>query len=48
MTLFYQARPGTGGLLYALRLVFGSAMAVCLVLGVTAVGRRDIVAHRAG
>ena len=48
MTLFYQAQPGTGGLLYVLRLVFGSAMAACLVLGVTAVGRRDIAAHRAG
>ena len=33
MTLFYQAQPGTGDLLYLLRLVFGSAMAACLVLG---------------
>jgi uncharacterized membrane protein YozB (DUF420 family) len=47
MTLFSQAQPGTGGLLYVLRLVFGSATAACLVLGVTAVGRRDIAAHRA-
>ncbi|HJQ02611.1 MAG TPA: DUF2306 domain-containing protein [Jatrophihabitans sp.] len=46
MTLFYQAQPGTGGLLYLLRLVFGSAMASCLVLGFTAVRRRDIAAHR--
>ncbi len=47
MTLFYEAQPGTGHLLYVLRLVFGSAMAACLVLGVTAVRRRDIAAHRA-
>ncbi|PSK64545.1 hypothetical protein B0E53_03507 [Micromonospora sp. MH33] len=47
MTLFYEAQPGTGGLLYVLRLVFGSAMAACLVLGFTAVRRRDITAHRA-
>ena len=46
MTLFYEAKPGTGDLLYALRLVFGSAMIACLVLGVTAVRRRDIAAHR--
>ena len=30
-----------------LRLVFGSAMVVCIVLGVAAVRRRDIAAHRA-
>ncbi|MFG3685519.1 DUF2306 domain-containing protein [Micromonospora sp. NPDC047740] len=47
MTLFYEAQPGTGGLLYVLRLVFGSAMAACLVLGFTAVRRRDTAAHRA-
>lgn len=47
MTLFYEAQPGTGILLYVFRLVFGSAMAACLVLGFTAVRRRDIAAHRA-
>jgi len=47
MTLFYQAQPGTGDLLYVLRLAFGSAMAACLVLGFAAVRRRDIMAHRA-
>jgi uncharacterized membrane protein YozB (DUF420 family) len=47
MTLFYEAQPGTGDLLYVLRLVFGSAMAACLVLGFAAVRRRDIAAHRA-
>jgi uncharacterized membrane protein len=47
MTLFYQAQPGTGALLYVLRLIFGSAMAACLVLGITAARRRDVPAHRA-
>lgn len=46
LTLFYQAQPGTGVLLYVLRLVFSSAMAACLVLGFTAIRRRDITAHR--
>ena len=47
MTLLYAAKPGTGDLLYVLRLVFGSAMVACLVLGFTAIRRRDIPAHRA-
>jgi len=47
MTLLHQQKPGTGDLLYAFRLVFGSAMAACLVLGFTAIRRRDIAAHRA-
>jgi uncharacterized membrane protein YozB (DUF420 family) len=47
MTLAYAAKPGTGDLLYAMRLVFGSALAGCLVLGLTAIRRRDIAAHRA-
>jgi uncharacterized membrane protein len=47
MTLFYEAQPDTGDLLHLLRLVFGSAMAACLVLGFAAVRRRDIAAHRA-
>jgi uncharacterized membrane protein len=47
LTLFFQAQPGTGALAYVFRLVFGSAMAACLVLGVAAVRRRDIAAHRA-
>ena len=46
LTLFYEAQPGTGDLLYVLRLVFGSVMAACLVLGFAAVRRRDIAAHR--
>jgi uncharacterized membrane protein len=47
LTLFYQAKPGTGDLLYVLRLGFGSAMAACLTLGITAVRRGDIAGHRA-
>ncbi len=47
MTLLYSEKPGTGDLLYVLRLVFASAMAACLVLGFTAIRRRDIDAHRA-
>jgi uncharacterized membrane protein len=47
LTLFYEAQPGTGDLLYLLRLVFGSALAACLVLGVAAVRRGDIATHRA-
>ncbi|NUR07581.1 MAG: DUF2306 domain-containing protein [Nocardioidaceae bacterium] len=47
LTLFYEAQPGTGDLLYLLRLVFGSAMAAALLLGFAAVRRRDIAAHRA-
>ncbi len=46
MTLFYTAQPGTGALLYALRLVFAPALAACLALGIAAVRRGDIAAHR--
>jgi uncharacterized membrane protein len=47
LTLFYEPQPGTGDLLYLLRLLFAPAMAACLVLGFTAIRRRDIAAHRA-
>jgi uncharacterized membrane protein len=47
MTLAYSPKPGTGDLLFVLRLVFASAMAGSLVLGVSAIRRRDIAAHRA-
>jgi len=33
LTLFYEAQPGSGDLLYVLRLVFPSAMAASLLLG---------------
>jgi hypothetical protein len=44
---FYEAQPGTGDLLHVLGLVFASAMAASLLLGVSAIRRRDVVAHRA-
>jgi uncharacterized membrane protein len=47
LTLFYAAQPGTGDLLYVLRLIFGTSMIACLVLGFAAIRRRDIAAHRA-
>lgn len=47
ITAFYKAQPGTGAVLYTLRMIFGSTMAACLVLGVTAIRRRDIAAHQA-
>ena len=47
LTLFYEAQPGTGALLYGFRLVFGPALAACLVLGLAAVRRGDIASHRA-
>lgn len=47
ITLVYQAQPGTGNLLFGLRLVFGSSMAACLVLGMSSIRRHDVAAHRA-
>jgi uncharacterized membrane protein len=46
MTLFYPGAPG-GDLLWAIRLLVGSAIAAAIVLGFTAIRRGDIVAHRA-
>jgi uncharacterized membrane protein len=47
MTILYAQAPGTGDLLYVLRLVFATAMATALVLGIRAARARDIPAHRA-
>jgi uncharacterized membrane protein len=47
MTLCYPRPPEDDLLLTGFRLVFGSAMLVCVVLGFQAIRRRDIVAHRA-
>lgn len=47
LTLFYDAKAGTGVLLFGFRLVFASAMALSLVLGFAAIRRRDIAGHRA-
>lgn len=46
MTLFYPS-PNGSPLLYALRLLFGSAMVASIVLGFAAIRRRDIFQHRA-
>jgi len=47
LTLFYEPQPGTGDLLFVLRLVFAPAMAATLLLGLAAVRRGDIAGHRA-
>ncbi|WP_018775487.1 DUF2306 domain-containing protein [Arthrobacter sp. 131MFCol6.1] len=47
MAVFYPLPPGDGLALLVLRLVFGSAMAASIVLGVVAVVRRDFVRHGA-
>ena len=47
MTLFYPWPDGDGALLYALRLLFGSAMVVSIVLGFTTIRRGDVQGHRA-
>jgi uncharacterized membrane protein len=47
MTLFYDLPPGDGDLLGAIRLFFGTAMIVSIVLAVFAIRRRDIAQHRA-
>jgi uncharacterized membrane protein len=47
MTLFYSWPKGDGALLYALRLLFGSAMVVSIVVGFTAIRRGDVRRHRA-
>jgi hypothetical protein len=47
VTLTYPPQPGTGPVLFWVRLVVGPAMAAFLTLGFTAVRRRDIDSHRA-
>jgi uncharacterized membrane protein len=46
MTLFYPRPAGTGELLSALRLLFGSAMVMSIVLGFAAIRRGDVIRHR--
>ena len=46
LTLLYPDAPG-GALLWTVRLVVGSAMGASLVLGFSAIRRRDIATHRA-
>lgn len=45
MTLFYPWPAGDGVILYGLRLFFGSAMLLSILLGVAAIRRRDFAQH---
>jgi uncharacterized membrane protein len=45
MTLFYSWPAGDGVLLYGLRLLFGSAMLIAILLGIAAIRRRDFARH---
>lgn len=47
ITLFYARQPDTNDLLFAIRLVFSSAMVLFIVLGFIAIRRRDVPGHRA-
>jgi hypothetical protein len=47
MAQFYPWPDGDGELLYGLRLLFGSAMVLSIILGVAAIRREDIVQHGA-
>ncbi len=47
MTLFYTRLPDTNDLLVAIRIVFSSALIVCIALGFLAIRGCDIPRHRA-
>ena len=47
MTQFYELPDHDGVLLYGFRLLFGSLMAISILLGLVAVRRREIARHRA-
>lgn len=47
MALFYPRPEGDGDLLTGFRLLFGTAMVLSVVFGLTAIRRRDIARHRA-
>lgn len=47
ITVFYPHRQGTGDLLFLLRVIFAPAMIGCLGLGIAAVRRQNVAAHRA-
>ncbi len=47
MTQFYELPDHDGVLLYGFRLLFGSLMALSIVLGFVAIRRREIARHRA-
>jgi uncharacterized membrane protein len=45
MTQFYPWPKGDGAILYGLRILFGSAMLLSILLGVAAIRRRDFAQH---
>ena len=47
MTQFYQLPDHDGALVYGFRLLFGSLMAISILLGLVAIRRREIARHRA-
>lgn len=47
MTLFYPRPAGSGELLFAFRLLFGTAMVGSIVLGFAAIRQGDVARHRA-
>jgi uncharacterized membrane protein len=47
ITLTYPLKPGSGVLLYGIRLVVGTVMAASVVLGFAAIRRGDVPRHRA-
>lgn len=47
ITIAYPLKPGSGVLLYVIRLVVGTAMAACVLLGLRAVQHRDFAQHQA-
>jgi uncharacterized membrane protein len=47
MTLFYPWPEGDGAILYGLRLLFGSAMLLSILLGIAAIRRGNVNGHRA-
>ncbi len=47
MAHFYPWPPGDGQIVYLERLVFGSAMAISIVLALLAIRRRDVASHGA-
>jgi hypothetical protein len=47
MTLFYPRQIGTGSILHTMRLIFGTALAVTIILAFRAIKRRDAAQHRA-
>ena len=47
LTEFYPPVDSDGPILYAIRLLLGSAMVLCICLGIAAIRRRDIARHSA-